>query len=116
MPARAAHLRGVAIDPARRGHGWNGDGPYTRRPPPPRPEYAPRLRQTEIASGTPRPRELYGYGMEMARTHATRRPPAPSTPRDYGRPRSRLERPDPENSRPHTGTETEYGMPPPQEL
>jgi len=64
MPASAAHLRGVAIDPARWGHGWTngGAGPYTRRPP----------------------------------------PPAPNTPRDYGKPRSSLERPDPENSRPHT--------------
>ena len=56
--------------------------------------------------------------MEMARTHATRRPPAPSTPRDHGKPRSRLERPDPENSRPHICTEIEYmyGMPLPQEI
>ena len=78
MPASAAHLRGVAIDPARWGHGWTngGAGPYTRRPP----------------------------------------PPAPNTPRDYGKPRSSLERPDPENSRSHTCTEIEYGMPLPQEL
>jgi hypothetical protein len=55
-------------------------------------------------------------GMEMARTHAAPRPPAPSTPRDYGKPRSSLERPDPENSRPHTCTEIECGMPLPQEL
>ena len=30
--------------------------------------------------------------------------------------RSSLERPDPENSRPHTCTEIEYGMPLPQEI
>ena len=45
-------------------------------------------------------------------------PAAPRAPaRDCGKPRSSLERPDPENSRPHTCTEIEYGTAPlPKEL
>ena len=43
-------------------------------------------------------------------------PAAPRAPaRDCGKPRSSLERPDPENSSPHSCTEIEYGMPLPQE-
>ena len=84
-----AHLRGVAIDPTRWGHGWNvwseGPGPYC--------VYT-----------------LYGFTLYT--------PAAPRAPaRDCGKPRSSLERPDPENSRPHTCTEIEYGTAPlPKEL
>ena len=53
---------------------------------------------------------LYGFTLYT--------PAAPRAPaRDCGKPRSSLERPDPENSRPHTCTEIEYGTAPlPKEL
>ena len=66
--------------------------------------------------GTYGARDRPGRARGIAYTLYT--PAAPRAPaRDCGKPRSSLERPDPENSRPHTCTEIEYGTAPlPKEL